>query len=278
MKSFRSRTFPCLVCGLLFAAGTLPMAGQGGAREYVERTVSFDRVDGPYRAATMERDFGNARPPVGRDFTAIKDGVLQVTFREGTKVTGTGLAAHIRVPDRPVYEVSFRLRYPETFEPGMHGKMIGLSGGRGYDGGRGDEAREQGDGWSVRFQFDAGEENIRKTLYNYHAQMTGRYGGPMGAKPFFVPRGQWNDYRLRITLQSRADRADGRIEVWCNDEKRIDLPNLQLVTREEGRNFNRVRLELFPGGGGLTPTRDHIIEIDHFSWRGMGREAVASQK
>jgi hypothetical protein len=102
--------------------------------------------------------------------------------------------------------------------------------------------------------------------------MTGRYGGPMGATPFFVRRGEWNEYRMRITMQSAADETDGRIEIWSDGEKKMDLENVQLVTRESGRNFNRVRLELFPGGGGLTPTRDHIIEIDDFAWRGMARE------
>jgi hypothetical protein len=275
------RTFhsTCAALALLMRlpGSITPVKAEAQSREYAERAVTFDRANGPYRADAMARDFGNARPPAGRDFAAIRDGVLQVTFREGAKVTNTGLAAHIRVPDRPVYEVRFRLRYPDSFETGMHGKMIGLSGGRGYDGGRGDEARENGDGWSVRFQFDARDEDIRKTLYNYHSGMTGRYGGPMGATPFFVKRGQWNDYRLRITMQSSAADADGRIEVWCNEEKRMDLQNLQLVTREEGRNFNRVRLELFPGGGGVTPTRDHILEIDDFSWRGMTREEATSQ-
>jgi hypothetical protein len=249
-----------------------PVVARGDSREYAARSVAFDRSDGPYLAAAMAQDFGNARPPAGRDFAAIQDGVLQVTFREGTKVTGTGLAAHIRVPDRPVYDVSFRLRYPEKFETGMHGKMIGLSGGRGYDGGRGDEAREKGDGWSVRFQFDAREADIRKTLYIYQSQMPGRYGGPMGATPFFVRRGEWNDYRLRVTMQSGAEKDNGRIEVWCNNEKRMDLEGVRFVTQESGRNVNRVRLELFPGGGGLTPTRDHIIEIDDFAWCGMERE------
>jgi hypothetical protein len=263
---------------LLFAACLLTASSAASEREFATRHTAFDHPDGPYLQPAMAADFGNANPPAKRAHAAIRDGTLEVTFRAGQKVNDTGLGLHLRVPPREVYESSFRLRYPESFEAGLHGKMTGLSGGKGYDGGRGAEARANGDGWSVRLQFDARAEDVGHTLYLYTVRMPGKYGSPHGAGRFFVRRGEWHTYRIRVTMQTSADRADGRVEVWLDDAKQLDLSDLQFVTQESGRQIDRVRLELFPGGGGLTPTRDHIIQIDDFSWRALGRDPAAASR
>jgi len=256
---------------LLLAACATTLIATAADREYDSRHVDFAHADGPYLQPAMAADFGNANPPAQRAHAVIRAGVLEVTFRAGQKVNDTGLSLHLRVPPRQVYESSFRLRYPETFEAGLHGKMTGLSGGQGYDGGRGAEARAKGDGWSVRLQFDAREKDVSHTLYIYTAVMPGKYGDPHGAGRFAVPRGVWHNVRLRVTMQSAADRADGRVEVWLNDVKQLDVPGLRFVTQESGRQIDRVRLELFPGGGGITPTRDHVIQIDDFGWRALDK-------
>lgn len=257
---------------LTLLAALLAVTGaSAAATEFDSRRVDFNHPDGPYLQPAMAADFGNANPPARRAHAAIRDGVLEVTFRAGQKVNDTGLSLHLRVPPRQVYESSFRLRYPETFEAGLHGKMTGLSGGAGYDGGRGADARANGDGWSVRLQFDARDADVSHTLYTYSAVMPGKYGHPHGAGRFTVPRGIWHTYRLRVTMQSAPDRADGRVEVWLNDAKQLDVPGLRFVREESGRQIDRVRLELFPGGGGVTPTRDHVIQIDDFGWRALER-------
>lgn len=250
------------------APSTLPVNDQPAYRDLPGgRLVTFDRPDGPYDATRAAEDFGPSHMPAGRDHAQLRDGVLEVTFNAGKKVVGTGLGLYIPVPPGPDYEIAFRLRYPESFESGLHGKMIGLSGGRGYDGGRGAEARENGDGWSLRLQFDANPRAIRKTLYVYHAAMEDRYGGPHGATPFEVLRGVWHHYRVRVTMPSADDIADGRVRVWLDDELKIDVADILFASRPSGRQIDRVRLELFPGGGGLVPTRSHLIEIDDFSWQ-----------
>jgi hypothetical protein len=44
------------------------------------------------------------------------------------------------------------------------------------------------------------------------------------------------------------------------------------VTKDEGRNVNRVRIEMFPGGGGIFPNKDHLIEIDDVAWSAVTPE------
>lgn len=235
---------------------------------YPDRSVSFDHPDGTYVPDLFLRDFGNGTPAKGRDFLTVRDGHAVVTYPAGKKVSDTGLSAHTRIPDAQQVTLEYRIRYPEGFEPGLHGKQIGLSGGKGYDGGRGEEARTQGDGWSVRLQFDANADTITNQLYVYHVRMPGKYGDALGTKALRFPltRGQWHTIKLRVTMQSAPATADGRIEVWQDGQPRFDLKDVQFVSKEEGRTINRVRFEMFPGGGGIFPTQDHEIHIDDLKW------------
>ena len=240
--------------------------------EFSQRELHFDLENGPYTASEIAADFGNGGAPVGRDFASIKDGVLQITFKAGKKVTETGLGLQTRVPEAEACELSFRIRYPEDFLAGLHGKQMGMSGGAGYDGGRGEEARTNGDGWSSRIQFDALKDSIRNSLYVYHVGMAGKYGESLKAGSYHLQRGQWHSIRVRATSQSTPEASDGRIEVWCDDEKKIDAAGLRLAAKQAGLAVNRVRAEVFPGGGGAFPDKDYVVEVDDFCWTALTPE------
>lgn len=257
---------------VLFLAGTLVAL----AEEHPHREIGFDHENGPYSAGSITSDFGNGGAPKGRDFVEVRDGVLRVAFKAGKKVSETGLGLQAKIPDAEACEVSFRIRYPMDFEAGLHGKQMGLSGGAGYDGGRGEEARTNGDGWSVRLQFDAMKDSVRNSLYVYHSRMPGKYGDSLKAGSYHLQRGRWHSIRLRATAQSTAGASDGRIEVWCDGEKKIDANGLRLVTKPEGLAINRVRAELFPGGGGIFPAKDYEIEVDDFAWATVIPERAAA--
>ena len=228
--------------------------------------MDLSSVQGPLDPAKVAALTGAKPPPPDRNFAEIRDESLRVTFKEGKKVSGTGLSLHVPVEPRQVCDLSFRIRYPEDFAAGLHGKQLGMSGGQGYDGGRGEEARVHGDGWSIRLQFDAREDGIRNSLYVYHQGMDGKYGHGLGAGNFLLRRGTWHDLRMRVTMQSAPSAADGRIEVWCDGERRIDKAGVQFVRNEAGRRIDRVRLEIFPGGGGDFPSKDHVIELADVAW------------
>ncbi|HMO27016.1 MAG TPA: hypothetical protein PKB10_12185 [Tepidisphaeraceae bacterium] len=253
---------------LLLLAAVVSSTAQSpvAAQPLATNLLRFEHDAGPYTAEQFSADTHTGRVPAGRDFGSIVNGALRVAFNEGHKVSNTGFSGHIAVPPRERYVVSFKVRYPTDFEPGLHGKQIGLSGGRGYDGGRGAEARDNGDGWSIRLQFDVKDHAVLNTVYLYHADMTGQYGGPAGAKPFELQRGQWHAIRLDVHMNTADDRADGRIRVWCDDDLKIDLDNVRFARVASGRQIDRVRLEVFPGGGGVMPSRDTWIEFDDFAW------------
>lgn len=249
---------------LLLLLAALPCAA------LAQRPVDFSAVpDGPLTQERVDALFGGGKFSPARGHAEVRDGSMAVTFVEGKKVNDTGLGLHVPVAPSEDYELRFRIRYPEDFQAGLHGKQFGLGGGKGYDGGRGDEARANGDGWSIRLQFDAKPDGVRNGLYIYHANMDGKYGGPAGTGGFMLNRGQWHDLRLRVKMQSAPEAADGVIEVWCDGEKKIERTGFQFVRKEEGRAVDRVRLEMFPGGGGEFPWKDAVIEFDDIAW-GLG--------
>jgi hypothetical protein len=250
---------------LLFLTGSLLTAA-----ELPVGCVTFNRPNGPYTPDMTGVDFGNGAAVSTRRFMDIQDQSLNIRFVAGRKVDGTGLGFTARLPPQQQYTLAYRIKYDAQFETGLHGKQFGLSGGRGYTGGLGRDCRENGDGWSVRLQFDAHRDGISNQLYVYHCGMTGKYGEGLGtgSKRFLFTRGQWHEIRMTITMQTRPDSSDGRIEVWCDGVKKFDLPQVRFVTKEAGRNVNRLRMESFPGGGGLVPTRDSYLRVDDVRWFG----------
>ena len=79
-------------------------------------------------------------------------------------------------------------------------------------------------------------------------------------------RGTWHDLRLRVTMQSAPQAADGRVEAWCDGEKKIDKEGVRFVREESARCIDRVRMEIFPGGGGAFPAKDFVIELQDIAW------------
>ncbi len=223
------------------------------------------RAEGPYSAAELAADFGASRPANPR--ISIVDQALRVTLPQGRKIEGL-LGAKIPLGLQHAAALEFRVRYPRTFEAGLHGKQFGLIGGAAYTGGQGAAAAKNGDGWSIRLQFDAHQHDISNCLYVYHCNLKGDYGEPLVTEPSKIrfPRGEWTRLRLVVRMQSGPLKPDGEIEVWQNDQKRLALSRVQFVRQEAGRQVDHVVLDCFCGGAGVTPTRDNHIEFADIRW------------
>jgi hypothetical protein len=233
---------------------------------YAERTVSFSYPNGPYTDVMLSSDFGNGTYPAGRGFADIKDSTYRITFKKGQKVSNTGAAVQLNLPEGTQYTLQYRIKYDAAFQSGLHGKQLGFDIGVGYDGGRGALARKNGDGGSVRLQFDAHGPKIANQLYVYYCGMSGDYGNNPGGQSFSMDRGVWNTIRFTVTMQSSAVSNDGRIEVWCNGEKKINVGNIRFIRKESSRKITRLALESFPGGGGAIPLYDNYVYFDDIKW------------
>lgn len=238
------------------------------AGEFVARTVDFNRPNGVYESRMARQDFGNAKLVATRRSIIVTNEALQICFVKGMKVDQTGVCLLSQLPPRQQYTLEYRIRYDDDFETGLHGKQFGLSGGKGYTGGLGETCRLNGDGWSVRIQFDAHADEISNQLYVYHCEMKGAYGESLGThrSPFYFKRGEWHQIKLRVTMQSAASARDGGIEVWCDNQKKIDVPTVRFVSKESGRRIDCLRLESFPGGAGIIPTRNSFLQVDDLHW------------
>lgn len=240
--------------------------GTFSKRYYKQQKVTFNRPNGAYTNALVLEDFGNGTYYTDRDHAAIVDGTYQIKFRKGQKVGSTGAAVIVGTPKLKQYTMEYLIKYDENFESGLHGKQFGFNLGVGYSGGASDKAIQNGDGGSVRLQFDALDDCISNQLYVYYSDMTTEYGCNPGDQKYTMKRGVWNKIKLTVTMETSYEAKDARIEVWCNDEKKIDVTGLSLVRKDDHRLITGICFESFPGGGGIYPTHDNYLYLDDMTW------------
>jgi hypothetical protein len=227
--------------------------------EYARRFINFNRSDGVYTNEMLREDFGNGCYPINRGFASIESNCYKITFNKGMKVNNTGAAVQISIPSNFKYTLEYCIKYDINFQKGLQGKQCGFVCGVGYDGGRGEQARN-GDGGSVRLQFDSHDSTISNQLYTYYADMVGDYGNNPGDQKFYFNKGEWNKIRMTVSLN------EGRIEVWCNNIKHIDVKDIAFVKVEDCRFIKKLSFESFPGGGGITPQKDNFVYVNNFEW------------
>ena len=235
--------------------------GTYSKRYYKQQKVTFNRPNGAYTNQLLLEDFGNGKYYTDRDHATIVDSTYQIKFKKGCKVGGTGAAVIVSTPKLKQYTMEYLIKYDNNFESGLHGKQFGFNLGVGYSGGASDAATKNGDGGSVRLQFDAHDDCISNQLYVYYSDMTTEYGCNPGDQKYDMQRGVWNKIKLTVTMETSYEAKDARIEVWCNDEKKIDVTGLSLVRKDEHRLITGICFESFPGGGGIYPTHDNYLYI-----------------
>jgi chondroitin AC lyase len=233
---------------------------------YSNRQINFNHPNGAYTNQLLQDDFGNGTYPASRGFAAIENGVYKITFNKAEKVNNTGAAVQLKIQPAKQYTLAYRIKYDANFQQGLHGKQFGFVIGVGYDGGRGEEARKNGNGGSVRLQFDAQDSTISNQLYVYHTRMKGKYGENPGNQKFYFKKGAWNTIKMTVTMQSSNQSADGKIEIWCNGIKKIQVDSMLFVRDETASRITKLSFESFPGGGGAVPLYDNYVYVDDVRW------------
>ncbi|WP_164019234.1 polysaccharide lyase [Pyxidicoccus trucidator] len=177
------------------------------------------------------------------------------------------------------------LRWKMYLEPGWdfyNGdlKMAGVTGGKGYTGGAGDEAQANCDGWSSRFVL-GGNPNNKLYAYYYGCDMTGTpsggilYGNKLGTG-CAVTVGEW--YTLIISVQANTSgQANGKLRMWA---RRESDGTVCTVASSDTRRFandtatytwhenypRKWNAEWFRGGAGTPPAEDHYLRVDDVLW------------
>jgi hypothetical protein len=183
--------------------------------------------------------------------------------------------------------------YPDTtvqwqiyFEPGWDFydgdvKLGGVGGGRNYTGGDGDEAKNNCDGWNLRFILHGSPNNQVKAYY-YGCDMAGTpsngvlYGNVLGSG-CTITSGEW--YTLVVSVRANSSgMSNGRLRMWL--KRNADPTNVCTVASSDNRKFandtayaswheNYPRywsVSVFRGGAGTPPAEDHYVRMDVIKW------------
>jgi hypothetical protein len=172
----------------------------------------------------------------------------------GSKKSGAQIM--FALPPAKTVTAKYRVRFADDFDFVKGGKLPGLAGGSANTGKR----RPTGDGWSARFMWRAGGNAV---LYLYHLDQAKSHGDDFPLGVHFKP-GVWHTIKQRVTV-NHSDNSDGRIEVWFDEAKVLDVTSLRLQVDDQAP-VNRFYFSTFFGGSGdqWSPKQDQIIEFAEF--------------
>ena len=168
----------------------------------------------------------------------------------------SGAQIMFSLPPAETMTAEYRVRFAEGFEFVKGGKLPGLAGGSATTGNR----RPTGDGWSARFMWRSGGDAV---LYLYHLDQRKQYGDDFRLGVKFKP-GRWHTIRQCVTVNHDSKR-DGRIEVWFDAAKVLDVSSLGLH-KDSQAPVNRFYFSTFFGGSGdqWAPNQKQTIDFAAF--------------
>ncbi len=172
------------------------------------------------------------------------------------------VVANIRVEARTTYELKQSIFFEEGFDWGgevQSGKFgFGFGGGSAPTGGTTDE-----DGFTARLAWRGREDNTTAdaTLYLYSADRTMNlpYGDEIKIPNFVIPIGEWFDVKLRLTVNSEHELADGVITVHLNDELLLERENIQWQTAGDKPVIDRLIFSSFHGGNSTAWSPSEVV-------------------
>jgi hypothetical protein len=151
--------------------------------------VNWNVTDQLYGYQQAQNDFKNC-VYFNSNHTMIKDSVLQVTLARNIVGINGGTMSKFKLPEANDYELSFDMKFDNSFYFGAGGKVgFGFLIGAGYTGGTTGTT-----GGSVRLMW----EGSKLKPYIYHPKQAGTWGEDFG-KRFPIIAGQWYNVKIKVT-------------------------------------------------------------------------------
>lgn len=169
---------------------------------------------------------------------------------QGMKLKPDGLRADAA-------QVSFKVKLPADFRPGLGGKLgPGLCGGTCNGGGR---IPSGADGWSARIGFD---EHGNASVYAYLPDSVS-WGTVVGTFP--LAPGHWTAVVEEVRLNT-VGQADGHIRLWAGGKLVIDRQGL-VFRSTDALKIDGLYFDTFFGGQGpkYAAPQDTSIEFAEFA-------------
>jgi hypothetical protein len=259
-----SRRSVAAVLGALLAGAVGCGAGTPGGPEAggsVEPRALEDFLGNGLRY-TDDRSFGLDISELIEDPDAPGGQLLRAFYPSGSAARSSGgpdggLQAYLRLPEpTEVLELGYQVRFADRFEFVKGGKLPGLYGGNGNNGGR---IPDGSDGFSTRYMWradGAGE------VYAY-LPSSQEHGTSLGRGCWSFPPGEWTTIRQRVQLNGPGEQ-DGRISVWQDERLVLDRGGLTFRDTDE-LQIDGLFVSTFFGGGDsswASPSDQHVDFAD----------------
>ena len=231
---------------------------------YSNRTVDFSNYAAwtVYGATQVTADFGNEHSVKENDRIKIDTaGKLRWFLPAGTIGTAdSGGLIRAKIAAKHDLTFEYDVKFDEGFPWSKGGKIAGISGGKGYTGGKDTSA---GDGWSARIMW---REGGRLIPYVYHYGQTSEYGDTFGKTLGYVTAGATHHIKYYVALNT-ASNKDGILKIYL-DEKLV-LDKNDIVFRTDDSKIDTIHLSFFAGGSTTdwNMTADGYIRLDNVSWK-----------
>jgi hypothetical protein len=201
---------------------------------------------------------------ITRDSTQKFDRVLRVRYpansasptvskKEGNPLGGAQFYSKLNLSPQDSLTLSYYVRFSENFNFVKGGKLPGLFGGKGNNGGN---IPDGTDGFSTRYMWrKQGDGEIYAYLPTSKNHGTSIDRGSWQFKP-----GQWYHLRQQVTL-NQPDRQNGSIRVWVNDRKVIDRTGLVFRTTKDLK-IDGILFSTFFGGNDSSWATPQDVYVD----------------
>lgn len=235
-----------------------------------ERVRPFFAVDfqqspvGGYGDSQLQADWPRLEYSVTGGRTAIhqegSNRFLRVTYPRGAVGPNDGGAQWVMDLDSNAADelyTSYRLRFPDGFQPVKGGKLPGLSGGARNAGGN---KPDGSDGWSARIMWRRGAAAVQ---YVYHPDQPTAFGEDLEWDRVF-PTGQWITVETRVRMNAPG-RHNGIVQTWMDGELVLDRTDIRFRDVDSFA-VDQFMFSTFFGGStsDWAPVKDEYIDFDDF--------------
>lgn len=228
---------------------------------YGDRSVWFTRPDGTYTWTHITQDFGNingvSSSEQGRHYTSSN--TLRIKLLKNALTGAGGVTGYINISSGTNYTLEYKVKFQSGFTWAHGGKIPGLGGGAAYSGCQDPSA---GDGWSFRVMWRQWNSvnNGKPYLepYTYYKGFPGPCGDSFG-KRYTITDNTWYTVKIKAKMNTGSN-YDGAARMWVNGTEVYSNKSFRWVTKDSGRNVNRLMWDIYRGGS----TSDYMASTNQY--------------
>lgn len=198
----------------------------------------FEQLDQPAAERLIAHRYVDFAPEQGVD----RSGGVRVSYQGNERGSARVVRNVALAGASEQAELEFAVQFCDGFDFARGGKLHGLGPQQPVAGGNSVEPER----WSARLMWRA---NGTLQTYVYHQDQAGRYGDTRTARDFQFQPGQYYQVKVRVTLNSAADLADGSMQVYVNNQQLIDHQALRFRSQmSDASQIHQFLFSTFHGG------------------------------